>query len=38
MSQQIKSKTGRLHFLHQLLQQKALTLLEIQQRYLQSGW
>lgn len=38
MSRQIKNKVGRLHFLHQLLQQKALSLLQIQQEYHFSGW
>ena len=38
MSQQIKTKVGRLHFLHQLLQQKVLSLLEIQEQYRLSGW
>ena len=38
MSQQIKTKVGRLHFLHQLLQQKVLSLLEIQLQYRLSGW
>jgi predicted DNA-binding transcriptional regulator YafY len=38
MSQQIKNKVGRLHFLHQLLLQKVLPILEIQQQYQLSGW